>query len=143
MAVYKLTGSSVKNGRTEYSSFLAGNPAVTPPSYESIATASGNGSSATITFSSIPSTYTHLQIRAITRDTSALNDSYGAKLKINSDTGSNYTSHYLLGTGSGISSGSQGTSITPPKPSVGPATVLPPINFGDRNLLRFQMLQPR
>ena len=25
---------------------------------------------------------------------------------------------------------------TPPKPSVGPATVLPPINFGDRNLLR-------
>lgn len=114
MAVYKLTGSSVKNGRTEYSSFLAGNPVFVSPAYESIATASGNGSSATITFSSIPSTYTHLQIRAITRDTSAYNDSYGAKLKINSDTGSNYASHYLLGSGSGISSGSQGTSITPP-----------------------------
>ena len=28
------------------------------------------------------------------------------------------------------------TWATPPKPSVGPATVLPPINFGDRNLLR-------
>jgi hypothetical protein len=28
------------------------------------------------------------------------------------------------------------TWTTPPKPSVGPATVLPPINFGDRNLLR-------
>jgi hypothetical protein len=83
-------------------------------SYESIATANGTGSSATITFSSIPSTYTHLQIRAITRDTSAFNDSYGAKLKINSDTGSNYVSHYLLGNGSSATPGSQGTSITPP-----------------------------
>ena len=83
-------------------------------SYESIATATGTGSSATVSFTSIPSTYTHLQIRAIARDTSAINDSYGAKLKINSDAGSNYASHYLLGNGSSAAAGSQGTSITPP-----------------------------
>jgi hypothetical protein len=92
---------------------FAGKPFITG-SFESIATANGTGSSATITFSSIPSTYTHLQIRAITRDTSAFNDSYGAKLKINSDTGSNYASHYLLGNGSSAIAASQGVSITPP-----------------------------
>ena len=38
---------------------------VTPSSFESIATVSGTGSSGTITFSSIPATYKHLQIRYI------------------------------------------------------------------------------
>lgn len=38
-------------------------------SFESIATATGTGSSATITFSSIPSTYQHLQIRYIGKTT--------------------------------------------------------------------------
>lgn len=74
----------------------------------------GSAGAANIEFTSIPSTYTHLQIRAIARDASALNDSYGAKLKINSDAGSNYASHYLLGNGSNPTPGSQGTSITPP-----------------------------
>jgi hypothetical protein len=115
MGVYKLsTAGGLKTPRTNYSSFLAGNPKVVISSYESIATATGTGSSATVSFTSIPSTYTHLQIRAIARDTSAINDSYGAKLKINSDAGSNYTSHYIVGNGSAASSGSQGTSITPP-----------------------------
>lgn len=59
----------------------------------------GSAGAANITFSSIPSTYTHLQVRIIDRDTSAFNDSYGMYLKINSDTGSNYSTHYLLGTG--------------------------------------------
>ena len=93
-------------------SAITGNLVTT--AYESIATATGTGSSATVSFTSIPSTFTHLQIRAIARDTSAVNDSYGARLKINSDTGSNYASHYLLGAGSSVASGSQGSSITPP-----------------------------
>ena len=59
----------------------------------------GSAGAASVTFSSIPSTYTHLQVRIIDRDTSAFNDSYGMYLKINSDTGSNYSTHYLLGTG--------------------------------------------
>lgn len=115
MGVYKLsTAGGLATPRTNYSSFLAGNPVFVPPSYESIATANGTGSSATVSFTSISSAYTHLQIRAIARDTSAFNDSYGAKLKINSDAGGNYASHYLLGSGSSVAAGSQGTSITPP-----------------------------
>lgn len=67
-------------------------------SYESIATATGTGSSGTITFSSIPSTYASLQIRC-TFFTAA----YGTpnvNVQLNGDTGSNYAFHWLRGTGS-------------------------------------------
>ena len=73
---------------------------VTPStnSYESISTVSvGSGGSSTITFSSIPSTFTHLQIRGI-----ALSNLAEANLRVrfNSDSGANYARHYLGGNGS-------------------------------------------
>jgi hypothetical protein len=58
----------------------------------------GSAGAANITFSSIPSTYTHLQIRFLVRQTST---SSGYSLQMNSDTGSNYYRHYLYATGSG------------------------------------------
>jgi len=64
-------------------------------SYDSIATATGTGSSGTISFSSIPSGYKHLQIRSLATSTS----SYGL-IRFNSDSGSNYVSHFLYGDGS-------------------------------------------
>jgi hypothetical protein len=70
-------------------------------SYESIATTTvGGGGSATITFSSIPATYTHLQIRYI-NTTSTVNQNL--IFRFNSDTGSNYAWHRLLGTGAAVS----------------------------------------
>jgi hypothetical protein len=80
-------------------------------SYESIATANGNGSASTITFSSIPSTYSHLQIRLLSRDNRAVTVSSGY-LTFNSDTASNYAAHYLSGNGSAASSGAA-SSTTP------------------------------
>jgi hypothetical protein len=66
---------------------------ISSSSFESIATATGTGSSGTITFSSIPSTYKHLQIRGM-----GFGDSGGQLfLRLNGDTGSNYTRHRLLG----------------------------------------------
>lgn len=61
-------------------------------SFESIATVTGNGSSTSLTFSSIPSTYKHLQIRALGRNSSGY-------IRFNSDTGSNYARHWLRGNG--------------------------------------------
>ena len=110
MAVYKFTGSSVKNGRTEYSSFLAGNPAVISPAYESIATFSvGSGGAADITFSSIPATFKHLQIRGISRSNNGTVANNSIGIRLNSDTGSNYNSHFIVGTGGSISSATFGT----------------------------------
>lgn len=68
--------------------------------YESIATASGTGSSGTITFSSIPSTYKHLQIRYIARtDFSTAGADFLYSINGNT-TNSSYAYHRLGGEGS-------------------------------------------
>ena len=65
--------------------------------YESIATINGNGSTATITFSSIPATYSHLQVRVMARVAAGGED---LSVRFNGDTGANYTRHRLTGSGS-------------------------------------------
>ena len=82
-------------------------------SFESIATATGTGSSGTITFSSIPSTYSHLQVRILGRsDAAAVTQS--AILTINNDTGANYAYHSLSGDGTSVSaSGTASASNIP------------------------------
>ena len=75
-------------------------------SFESIATTTvGSGGTSTITFSSIPSTYTHLQLRIMAR-TTVTNDSDFCGMRFNSDSGSNYYRHTLNGNGSSASASS-------------------------------------
>lgn len=64
-------------------------------SFESIATATASGSSATLTFTSIPGTYKSLQIRGIANDAFRSN----LRLNFNSDTATNYAYHLLYGNG--------------------------------------------
>lgn len=74
-------------------------------SFESIATATSSGSTSTITFSSIPSTYKHLQIRVLakTTNTASAASAY-VYAKFNSDsTGANYVWHQLQGNGTTVS----------------------------------------
>lgn len=75
--------------------------------YESISTAVGTGSSAVITFSSIPSTYKHLQIRAVARRATS-GGLY--TMQFNSDTAANYARHSLIGDGTTASA--SGTAST-------------------------------
>lgn len=71
-------------------------------SYDSIATQTvGAGGSTGITFSSIPSGYTHLQIRGLARTARASYANDGLKLQLNADTGNNYSRHQLSGDSSG------------------------------------------
>jgi hypothetical protein len=87
-------------------------PAAAGGSFESIATANGTGSANTITFSSIPSTYTHLQIRGIGQNTGAAAASQYAKISFNSDTTtSNYRWHDLEGDGASASSNTDNTLL--------------------------------
>jgi len=83
-------------------------------SYESIATVTvGAGGSSSISFSSIPSTFKHLQLRGIARGNDAATD-INAIFRFNSDSGANYSYHALYGTGSsaGAYSGtSTGTNL--------------------------------
>lgn len=78
---------------------LLGNGGGAANSYESIATVTvGAGGSSTISFTSIPSTYKHLQIRGIARDAST---SGSINMQFNSDTGNNYARHAIYADGSG------------------------------------------
>lgn len=83
-----------------YHDMLAGNPVYAPVDFEAIMTATVDASgSGSISFSSIPQTYKHLQIRAIGRSASTSN---GLWLQFNGDsTSSNYGAHALYGSGSG------------------------------------------
>jgi hypothetical protein len=67
--------------------------------FESIATTTLSTTAASITFSSIPATYTHLQIRMIARDTRAVTLE-GFVVQFNSDTAGNYSDHSVYGDGS-------------------------------------------
>jgi hypothetical protein len=91
-------------GDTNYgvaSDYSAASNSVTPASpssFESIASAAGNGSSNTITFSSIPSTYTSLQVRIFGKDTrNSTQYSVDGTITLNSVT--TYGMHYLRGNG--------------------------------------------
>ena len=71
-------------------------------SYESIATTTLTTTASSITFSSIPTTYQHLQIRL----SAASSTSQDIFFQLNGDTGSNYTKHFMYGTGASAAAGS-------------------------------------
>jgi hypothetical protein len=75
--------------------------------YDSIATTTLSTATASITFSSIPATYTHLQIRGIARRSSG---STNTIVRFNSDSGSNYATHYLVGNGASASAGAESSA---------------------------------
>lgn len=67
--------------------------------YDSIQTVTvGSGGQATVSFTSIPATYTHLQIRGSLKTANAANGT-DLKMILNSDTAANYSHHSIYGNG--------------------------------------------
>lgn len=69
-----------------------------------IATTTLTGNQTSVTFSSIPQDYTHLQLRVMARTTGQAEVNGFAHIELNSDTGTNYSNHYVSGNGSSASS---------------------------------------
>jgi hypothetical protein len=67
--------------------------------YDSLATVTLSASTASITFAGIPTGYKHLQIRILARSDRASNYASNINLQFNGDTGSNYSSHDVNGSG--------------------------------------------
>ena len=87
-------------------SILDSGVAAATSAYESIATTTvGSGGAATVTFSSIPATYTHLQLRYICQDNRGTYNDSLMNIRFNSDTGNNYAWHYVRGNGSATEAG--------------------------------------
>jgi hypothetical protein len=81
--------------------WASGASAAANTSFESIATFTSSGSTNLIEFTSIPSTYTHLQLRIFAR--SALSASTDTVyFRLNGDFTSNYSRHLLSGNGSSV-----------------------------------------
>ena len=70
--------------------------------YDSLATVNLSAATSSITFAGIPSGYKHLQIRGMNLSGAATGD---LRAQFNSDTGSNYSLHYVAGDGASTYAG--------------------------------------
>jgi hypothetical protein len=113
MAVSRVKTSSILQGFPKSRSLLAGNAGYDPAATFLIQRVAGTGSSGTITFSSIPQTYKHLQIRVMAK--SSYTGGTGPApwqviVRPNADSSSaNYTFHQLRGNGTAASASGAGS----------------------------------
>jgi hypothetical protein len=71
--------------------------------YESIGTITLSSATTVVSFVSLPQTYKHLQVRLLTKANLATNY-FSAVMRLNSDSGSNYSYHQMSGNGASTSS---------------------------------------
>ncbi|NBQ97858.1 MAG: hypothetical protein EBU12_06485 [Microbacteriaceae bacterium] len=88
-------------------SSISGNLWAPGKDFDSIATVTPYTTTTTVVFSSIPSTYRHLQLRASAAGSAAAN----ITIRFNGDTGNNYNYHFLEGNGASVSVGGGAGSI--------------------------------
>lgn len=101
MSTSRLSTLSLKNGLPKSNNIWDG----TTGFFESIATITVDSeTSQSINFTSISSTYTHLQLRI-----SVLSGATYSEITFNSDTAANYTYHQLVGDGSSVTSSGAGS----------------------------------
>ena len=95
--------TSLKSGISTRSG-MAGNTLIYPGSYESIASVTPYTTTTTVVFNSIPSTYSHLQIRVTSNygSGSSINNFW---VQFNGDTAVNYFWHQLYGNGTTAAAG--------------------------------------
>lgn len=100
MAITRARTSSVAQGPSTRKTVLGGNDVILPGSYEYIDHAVvGAGGATSVSFTSIPGTYKHLQVRTFAKNT--LSNSYTANfyMRFNGDSSTNYNAHAIYGTG--------------------------------------------
>jgi len=72
--------------------------------YDSIQTVTVGTAQSSVTFTSIPNNYTHLEIRIFAKEVTGGSPPYNFQMQFNSDTtAANYSTHSLLGTGAAAS----------------------------------------
>ena len=112
MAITRATASSVIQGLPKSKSTLAGNLPILSGSYESIQTINVSSATSSVSFTSIPSTYKHLQIRYSALTSRGTYGSDGVLLRFNGDTGANYSWHATRGRGDATPYGGGGGGET-------------------------------
>jgi hypothetical protein len=103
MAISRFSDSSIQDGIPKYDSIWDGTTAV--GSMDSLGVVLLSSSQSSITFSNIPQTYSHLQIRISGKTVATALEQYNPRIRFNSDTGSNYTLHFFRGYGTTVDKG--------------------------------------
>jgi hypothetical protein len=112
MAIYKFSNVGGFGTYQRYNDFLAGNPAVIldAGAYFPLGEFTLASGQATIDFTNIPQTFTHLQIRLLGRNVRASSVTDFVRMRFNNDSGSNYyQEHALVGNGSSATSIASGS----------------------------------
>ena len=110
MAISRLSDASIQDGLPKFDNLWDGKTATSSMDSLGVVVV-GSAGAATVEFTSIPSTYTHLQIRSILRNTGASASSSDLFMNFNSDTGTNYRGYKQIGgDGSSIFAVASGTS---------------------------------
>jgi hypothetical protein len=114
--ILKMSNAGGFTSATRYPDMLAGNtvwnPYTTVGSYDSIASITvGSTAQSSITFSNIPSTYTHLQVRGMIKNTTGTTNPL---VTFNGDGATNYAWHQLYGDGA-----SAGATASPTNAGIG------------------------
>ena len=137
MSITRAKTSSIAQGPSTNRNLLAGNPVILPGSYESISTVTvGAGGTTSISFSSIPSTYKHLQIRVLSLASAA---GSSATIEFNGTTAPNalYYTHTLYGNGSSAIASNTATYNFAPdfqgSSSAPGSTIIDIIDYADTN----------
>lgn len=105
---FTVRGSNA-TGNGEYSAASNSIVPIENTSFESIATITTTGNP--ITFSSIPGTYKHLQLRIIGKSSNTTYSSIYWTVRLNGDSGNNYNSHSIYGNGSTAAAMYNGTYV--------------------------------
>lgn len=101
MAISSLSTSSMFSGVKRRKIW---DQSATTDGFFQIATTTLNSAQSTVTFSNIPATYTHLQLRLFAQDVRATYGITEIRLTINGDSSSIYSQHQLFGDGASATS---------------------------------------
>jgi hypothetical protein len=94
VAISRASDSSIQDGLPKYNDIWDGTTATS--AFDSLGVVVvGSGGLASITFSNIPQTYTHLQIRGTAQDNRATYNTSSLDMRFNGDTAANYSDHVL------------------------------------------------
>jgi hypothetical protein len=110
MGVNSLSRDSILT-EIKYNNFLAGNAAYDPSSDYLIQEQILTSTATTITFSSIPQDYKHLQLRSVSRTNAGTID-FNVIL-FNGDTAANYARHRLYASGTTVATGANASTAAP------------------------------
>jgi hypothetical protein len=109
MAVSRLSQTTLQNAFQKFNNVWDGRSAV--GSMDALGVVSVSAALSSIDFLSIPQTYSHLQIRYLAQSSNSATAADNLGFRFNSDTGANYTRHYIDGSGTSATGGSN-TGVT-------------------------------